>query len=76
MSEESIEVKTNVLKLENLLNQAIGKFCEEQEYKATYVEIDAALMNILKKNNEYQLRGLVEQKEKNRLNKMIEDSKE
>lgn len=63
ISTEAIEVENNILQLEGLFIKVIGEFCEKNNHKITYLEIDAALINTLKKNSEYQLRDLAKRKE-------------
>ncbi|WP_338813218.1 hypothetical protein V9L05_17945 [Bernardetia sp. Wsw4-3y2] len=72
ISTEVIEVENNILQLEGLFIKVIGEFCEKNNHKITYLEIDAALINTLKKNSEYQIKGLVERKEKEGIDKIKE----
>lgn len=64
ITEQQIEVKNNILSLQYRILEAIDFFCKENNNKITYIEIDAALIEVLSKNRQYQLKGLVEKKEK------------
>ena len=40
------------------IQEAIDKICEEENFEITYAEINAAVIDILKSNNSFELREL------------------
>lgn len=70
ITDQEIEVKGTILLLEGLFLKVIGEFCEKQNHQVTYLEIDAALINTLKKNSEYQLRDLAKRKEQDEITRI------
>ncbi|WP_375560259.1 hypothetical protein ACE193_21515 [Bernardetia sp. OM2101] len=73
ISEQSIQVKCNIQSLHYRILEAIDFFCKEKNNEITYVEIDAALIEVLSKNRQYQIKGLVEKKEKEDIDKIKEE---
>lgn len=64
ITEKEIEKKGNILELQKRLQSEIGKFCEEKDFKISYIELNAVLIKLLHNNNEYELKGLIEEEQK------------
>ncbi|WP_291726155.1 hypothetical protein [Bernardetia sp.] len=62
--EKEIEKKGNILELQKRLQNEIGKFCKEKDFKISYTELNAVLIKLLHNNNEYELKGLIEEAQK------------
>ncbi len=75
ITDQEIDIKGNILQLEGLFIKAIHEFCEKQNHQVTYLEIDAALINTLKKNSENQLRDLAKRKEQDEIDRIYAESK-
>ncbi|WP_338761867.1 hypothetical protein WAF17_16430 [Bernardetia sp. ABR2-2B] len=72
ITDKEIEVKCNIQSLHYRILEAIDFFCKEKNNEITYVEIDAALIEVLSKNRQYQIKGLVKKKEQEGINKAKE----
>lgn len=46
------------VKLSHAIQEAIDKVCEEENFEITYAEINAAIIDILKSNNSFELREI------------------
>ena len=52
------EKRKNISKLERSINKSIDEICKKHDFEITYAEINAAILMIMKSNNEFELREL------------------
>ena len=56
--EKQLLVRKRVNTLSTAIQEAINKVCEEEKYQVSYAEINAAIIDILKRNNAYEIQEL------------------
>ena len=54
---QTVAIK-RVGKISTAIQEAIDKICEEENFEITYAEINAAIIDVLKINNSFELREL------------------
>lgn len=62
MKKKEMEVKRRISNLKFEILDTIDKMCVESGYTITYVEINAALSEIIKMNLEYEIQELIKDK--------------
>jgi len=58
LNERQTLAKKRVGKISTAIQEAIDKICEEENFDISYVEINAAVIDVLKSNNSFELREL------------------
>ena len=58
LNERQTLARKRVGKISTAILEAIDKICEEENFEITYAEINAAVINVLKSNNSFELREL------------------
>ena len=56
--EKQLLVRKRVNTLSTAIQEAINKVCEEEKYQVSYAEINAAIIDILKRNSVYEIQEL------------------
>lgn len=56
--ERQILAKTRILEVRAGITKAIDAVCKKEKYQVTYAEINAALLQVLQSNVDYELRDL------------------
>ena len=58
LNERQTLARKRVGKISRAIQEAIDKICEEENFEITYAEVNAAVIDILKSNNSFELREL------------------
>ena len=58
LNERQTLARKRVGKISIAIQEAIDKICEEENFEITYAEINAAVIDVLKSNNSFELREL------------------
>ena len=58
LNERQTLARKRVGKISMAIQEAIDKICEEENFEITYAEINAAVIDVLKSNNSFELREL------------------
>jgi len=58
LNERQTLARKRVSKLSIAIQEAIDKICKEEKFEITYAEINAAVIDVLKSNNSFELREL------------------
>ena len=58
LNERQTQARKRVDKISTAIQEAIDKICEEENFEITYAEINAAVIDVLKSNNSFELREL------------------
>ena len=60
LNERQTLARKRVGKISTAIQEVIDKICEEENFEITYAEINAAIIDVLKNNNSFELRELWE----------------
>ena len=58
LNERQTIARKRVGKISMTIQEAIDKICEEENFEISYAEINAAIIDVLKSNNSFELREL------------------
>lgn len=58
LNERQTLARKRVGKISTAIQEVIDKICEEENFEITYAEINAAIIDVLKNNNSFELREL------------------